>query len=107
MASVTVRKVENAKPEQYIDEGSLMLFVKPSRGKSWVLRAQVDGWRRDIGLASQSRYDTLHGITTMIGIFKPGYSIALRAWLRSQRGISGRCPIASHVVQAAWRQSPG
>jgi hypothetical protein len=45
MASVTVRKVENAKPEQYIDEGSLMLFVKPSRGKSWfcVPRSMVGG----------------------------------------------------------------
>ena len=40
------------KPGQYSDGDNLYLVVKPSGAKSWVLRVQVAGRRRDYGLGS-------------------------------------------------------
>ena len=45
-------QVRNAKPGAYTDGGGLTLRVKPSGGKSWVLRVTVDGKRRNIGLGA-------------------------------------------------------
>ena len=42
------------KPGRYQDGRGLMLLVKPTGAKSWVLRAQVGGKRRDFGLGSLS-----------------------------------------------------
>ena len=39
-------------PGRYHDGDGLMLVVKPSGAKSWILRQQVNGKRRDIGLGS-------------------------------------------------------
>ncbi|AYJ85136.1 site-specific integrase (plasmid) [Sphingomonas paeninsulae] len=39
-----------SEPGRYPDGDGLYLKVSPSGGKSWVLRIQVDGTRRDIGL---------------------------------------------------------
>lgn len=39
-------------PGRYQDGNGLQLLVKPSGAQSWVLRIQVDGRRRDIGLGS-------------------------------------------------------
>jgi hypothetical protein len=47
---LSARKVETAKPGRYTDSRGLMLVVKPSGAKSWVLRYQVAGKRRDMGL---------------------------------------------------------
>jgi integrase len=52
MAKLTVVGIRNAKPGRYADGGGLYLLVKPSGARSWVLRIQVDGKRRDIGLGS-------------------------------------------------------
>lgn len=62
MPSLTVNKVRNAKPlrdktgmpvtTKFADGAGLHLLVKPSGSKSWILRVQVDGKRRDIGLGS-------------------------------------------------------
>lgn len=49
---LTALKVKNAKPGRHVDGKGLCLVVKPSGAKSWVLRVQVDGKRRDIGLGS-------------------------------------------------------
>lgn len=57
MGNLTVKKVENAKPGRYSDGDGLMLLVKPTGGKSWVLRVQMAGKRRDIGLGSVSSYE--------------------------------------------------
>lgn len=52
MAKLTATSVRNAKPGRYTDGAGLMLLVKPSGARSWVLRIQVDGRRRDIGLGA-------------------------------------------------------
>ncbi len=62
MGRLTSLKVRNAKPlrdatgkakaNRLLDGDGLSLLVKPSGGKSWVLRVQVSGKSRDIGLGS-------------------------------------------------------
>jgi integrase len=47
---LTAKSVEKAKPGRHADGSGLYLFVKPSGARSWVLRVQVNGERRDIGL---------------------------------------------------------
>ncbi|HUD30320.1 MAG TPA: integrase arm-type DNA-binding domain-containing protein [Novosphingobium sp.] len=44
--------VKNAKPGRHADGKGLYLLVSPTGGKSWVLRVQVDGKRKDYGLGS-------------------------------------------------------
>lgn len=52
MGGLTVLQVKNAKPGRHADGKGLYLLVKPSGAKSWVLRVQVAGRRRDYGLGS-------------------------------------------------------
>jgi integrase len=52
MGKLTVAGVRSAKPGRHADGDGLYLLVKPGGGRSWVLRVQVDGQRRDIGLGS-------------------------------------------------------
>ncbi|PKP96156.1 MAG: hypothetical protein CVT74_17870, partial [Alphaproteobacteria bacterium HGW-Alphaproteobacteria-13] len=52
MAKLTAKTVTNAKPGRHADGGGLYLLVKPTGARSWLLRVQVDGRRRDIGLGS-------------------------------------------------------
>jgi predicted RNase H-related nuclease YkuK (DUF458 family) len=54
MMALTARKVETAAPGRYVDGRGLMLVVKPSGAKSWVLRYQLNGRRRDMGLGPLS-----------------------------------------------------
>ena len=49
---LSARKVETAKPGRYVDGRGLMLLVKASGSRSWVLRYQIDGRRRDMGLGA-------------------------------------------------------
>lgn len=49
---LSARKVETAKPGRHGDGRGLFLYVKPSGSRSWVLRFQVQGRRRDLGLGS-------------------------------------------------------
>ena len=48
--ALTARKVETAPPGRHGDGRGLMLVVKPSGARSWVLRYQLNGRRRDMGL---------------------------------------------------------
>ena len=50
--ALTLLKVRNAKPGRHADGKGLYLFVKPSGARSWVLRIQSVGRRRDLGLGS-------------------------------------------------------
>lgn len=52
MGGLTVVGVRNAKAGRHADGGGLYLLVKPSGARSWLLRVQVEGRRRDIGLGS-------------------------------------------------------
>jgi integrase len=52
MAKLTAKSVERAKPGRHADGLGLYLLVSKTRAKSWVLRVQVHGKRRDIGLGS-------------------------------------------------------
>lgn len=50
LTAMTVRAAK--KPGRYHDGQGLMLLVKPSGARSWLVRVQVDGKRRDFGLGS-------------------------------------------------------
>ena len=52
MSRLTALKVRSAKPGKHCDTAGLFLYVKPSGSKSWVLRLQSSGRRRDYGLGS-------------------------------------------------------
>ena len=53
MGKLTAVAVKAAnKPGRYQDGDGLMLMVKDSGARSWVLRIQADGRRRDVGLGS-------------------------------------------------------
>lgn len=47
---LNARRVETAPSGRHIDGRGLMLVVKPSGARSWVLRYQINGRRRDMGL---------------------------------------------------------
>lgn len=52
MAKLSALQVKNAKPGRHADGGGLYLLVRPSGSRSWVLRAQFNGKRQDLGLGS-------------------------------------------------------
>lgn len=52
MGKLTALKVRSAKPGRHGDGEGLYLLVKPSGARSWLLRIQQDGKRRDLGLGS-------------------------------------------------------
>ena len=54
MPTLTALQVKNAKPGRNADGRGLYLLVRESGSRSWVLRTQVDGKRRDFGLGSTS-----------------------------------------------------
>lgn len=56
IAKLTALKVKHAKPGRHSDGDGLNLLVSKTGAKSWVLRIQVDGRRRDIGLGPVSDY---------------------------------------------------
>lgn len=52
--ALTVKQITspNLKPGRYADGGGLYLVVKPTGARSWVLRIQYEGDRRDYGLGA-------------------------------------------------------
>jgi integrase len=52
MPKLTALEVRNAKTGRHAAGNGLYLLVKPSGARSWLLRVQVMGQRRDIGLGS-------------------------------------------------------
>jgi integrase len=52
VAKLTTKAVERSKPGRHADGQGLYLLVSGTAAKSWVLRVQVHGRRRDIGLGS-------------------------------------------------------
>lgn len=57
MARLTATAVKGAKePGRYGDGDGLFLVIGKRGGKSWIVRVQKDGRRRDIGLGSASKF---------------------------------------------------
>lgn len=54
MGKLTVKQVKHAPPGTHVDGLGLLLRVRESGSRSWILRVQVDGRRRDIGLGSDA-----------------------------------------------------
>jgi integrase len=52
MGKLTALQVKNAKPGRHVDGQGLILLVRPEGSRSWVLRVQAMGKRRDFGLGS-------------------------------------------------------
>ncbi len=52
MGKLSVAKVRAAGPGRHGDGDGLYLLVKPSGARSWLLRVQQDGRRRDLGLGA-------------------------------------------------------
>ena len=57
MAKLTATGVKHAKPGRHSAGEGLYLLVSDSGAKSWVLRVQVQGRRRDIGLGSTAELE--------------------------------------------------
>lgn len=55
MSGLTALQVKNAKPGRHADGRGLYLLVRESGSRSWVLRTQVDGKRKDLGLGPTAR----------------------------------------------------
>ena len=49
---LNAQKVKTAGPGRHGDGRGLFLYVKPSGARSWVLRYQMQGRRRDLGLGA-------------------------------------------------------
>lgn len=56
MGSLTALKVKSLGPGRHSDGEGLYLLVKESGARSWVLRVQVEGRRRDIGIGPFPSY---------------------------------------------------
>ena len=56
MGKLTVRQVQTLGPGSYADGDGLYLQVAPSGARSWVLRYQLRGKRREMGLGSASLF---------------------------------------------------
>ncbi len=54
--ALSVRRVETAEPGRHSDGHGLMLLVKPSGARTWVLRYQMRGRRRDMGLGPRPEF---------------------------------------------------
>ena len=50
--ALTHKQCQNARPGRHSDGGGLYLLVKPSGARSWVLRVQHRGCRRDFGIGA-------------------------------------------------------
>ena len=50
--TLSVRKIQHAEPGRHSDGNGLYLLVKPGGSRSWVLRVQHNGRRRDLGLGT-------------------------------------------------------
>jgi integrase len=89
MGQLTALQIKNAKPGRYADGHGLYLLVKPTGTKSWILRVQVEGRRRDYGLGplhllslSEAREKALDGLK----LAKAGLDPSVE-WKRSTRSV--------------------
>jgi integrase len=94
---LTVRKVAYATPGRHSDGHGLYLLVKPNGSKSWVLRVQHNGQRRDFGLGSA----VIEPIRIEIPIYKR-HSLTL-AQAREKARVGRELAKAGINPSAFWR----
>jgi integrase len=94
---LTVKAIEHARPGRHSDGNGLYLLVKPSGSKSWVLRVQHNGRRRDFGLGT--------AITGMIDVDLPVQkrSALTLAQAREKARIGRELARAGLNPSALWR----
>ena len=68
--ALSARKVQTAKAGKHSDGNGLFLLVKPTGGKSWVLRYQINGRRRDLGLGAYPALSLLEAREKVIDLKK-------------------------------------
>lgn len=68
--TLTARKVQTAKAGKHSDGNGLFLLVKETGGKSWVLRYQINGRRRDLGLGAYPYVSLLEAREKVIALKK-------------------------------------
>lgn len=99
MRQLTARYILNAKPGRYGDGNGLYLLVGDTGCRSWILRVQVKGKRRDIGLGGVQKQFFSH--TSVVGNDIPleersHLTLAeAREMAARMRNVakSGRCPV--------------
>jgi integrase len=96
--TLTIKQVQNAKAGRHSDGKGLYLLVKPSGSKSWVLRVQHRGRRRDFGLGTVA----MESITAAIPLQKRK-SLTL-AEAREKARIGRELAKAGINPSAEWRR---
>ena len=57
--ALSAAKIRSAKPGKYANGNGLSLVVDKTGARRWVLRAMIQGGRRELGLGRLSLYTTL------------------------------------------------
>ena len=98
MGRLTAKFIEKAKAGRHSDGDGLILHVRPTGGKSWILRVQYDGVRRDIGLGSASKTDKPLALLDDVPILEKRVLTLAEARLKAgtlrQFAKAGRNPVA-------------
>jgi integrase len=109
-------------PGRYTDGDGLMLIVKESGAKSWMLRVRIEGERRDIGLGSLNPGQRLKqpiSDMTLLKVMRDfelpytvhGFRSAFRDWVAEETSYPGEIAEAAlahaipNKVEAAYRRT--
>jgi integrase len=106
MPALTALKVKNAKPGRHADGAGLYLLVRDSGSRSWVLRTQVNGKRKDFGLGPASRVSLAQARSKATGLrdkVKAGEAIrpdaALKPAIPTFEGAARKC---HEALKSGW-----
>ena len=103
---LSVAFVRKAPPGRHMDGGGLMLVVKPTGGRSWILRVTIRGDRRDIGLGS-AEFVTLAQARRLAfdyrAIARAGGDPTIRADLREVPTFADAADLVIAMHAATWK----
>lgn len=108
--ALTALKVKHAKAGRYCDGRGLYLEVQPSGSRSWVLRIQYQGVRRDLGLGSLrdvSLVDARIAASEMRRKIRSGIdpTAERRAARRSTPSFESAARACYETLKAGWKDS--
>lgn len=108
--ALTALKVKHAKAGRYCDGRGLYLEVQPSGSRSWVLRIQYQGVRRDLGLGSfrdVSLVDARIAASEMRRKIRSGIdpTVERRAARRSTPSFENAARACYETLKAGWKDS--